>query len=256
MDWRAMMTTFGVIFLAEMGDKTQLAAMTLAAQTKKPLAIFIGAAVTDWLDGYLARRWNQTTSFGAFLDPVADKLMVAAALIVLTEFGRIYAIVALIIKRSSPGPVFYTQERMGLDGKSFTVWKFRSMPIDAEDVSGPVWARDDDPRATAVGRWLRKTDVDELPQFWNVLTGDMSVVGWRPIVSDEVRRYGDAFPFVSSLRPGITGLWQVSGRNDVSYDERVRLDVDYRTRPRLRTDVSIMLRTVAQLVRWWDNGAY
>jgi lipopolysaccharide/colanic/teichoic acid biosynthesis glycosyltransferase len=113
-----------------------------------------------------------------------------------------------------------------------------------------------DPRVTRVGRVLRRISLDELPQFWNVLTGDMSVVGWRPIVSDEVRRYGDAFLFVSSLRPGVTGLWQVSGRNDVSYDERVRLDVEYRTRPDLRTDVSIMWRTVKQLLRWWDNGAY
>ena len=88
-----------------------------------------------------------------------------------------------------------------------------------------------DPRVTRVGRVLRRISLDELPQFWNVLTGDMSVVGWRPIVADEVPRYGDAFPFVSSLRPGITGLWQVSGRSDVSYDERVRLDVEYRTRP-------------------------
>jgi exopolysaccharide production protein ExoY len=84
----------------------------------------------------------------------------------------------------------------------------------------------------------------------------MSVVGWRPIVTDEVPRYGDVFPFVSSLRPGITGLWQVSGRSDVSYDERVRLDIEYRTRPRLRTDASIMWRTVTRLLRWRDNGAY
>jgi lipopolysaccharide/colanic/teichoic acid biosynthesis glycosyltransferase len=113
-----------------------------------------------------------------------------------------------------------------------------------------------DPRVTPVGRVIRRISLDELPQFWNVLTGDMSVVGWRPIVSDEVPRYGEAFPLVSSLRPGITGLWQVSGRNDVSYDERVRLDVEYRMRPSLRADASIVWRTVKQQLRWWDNGAY
>jgi lipopolysaccharide/colanic/teichoic acid biosynthesis glycosyltransferase len=113
-----------------------------------------------------------------------------------------------------------------------------------------------DPRVTRVGRVLRRISLDELPQFWNVLTGEMSVVGWRPIVSDEVARYGDVFPLVSSLRPGITGLWQVSGRNDVSYDERVRLDVEYRMRPSLQSDVSIMGRTIAQLLQWRTNGAY
>jgi lipopolysaccharide/colanic/teichoic acid biosynthesis glycosyltransferase len=113
-----------------------------------------------------------------------------------------------------------------------------------------------DPRVTRVGRVLRRISFDELPQFWNVLTGDMSVVGWRPIVRDEIPRYGAAFPFVASLRPGLTGLWQVSGRNDVTYDERVRLDVEYRTRPSLWADLTIMWRTAVQQLRWWDNGAY
>ena len=112
-----------------------------------------------------------------------------------------------------------------------------------------------DAQVTRVGRVLRRISLDELPQFWNVLTGEMSVVGWRPIVSDEIPRYGDAFPLVSSLRPGVTGLWQVSGRNNVS-TTRCRLDVEYRTRPSLRTDVTIMWRTVTQMLRWWDNGAY
>src|SRR6185369_6126863 len=91
-----------------------------------------------------------------------------------------FAVIAFLIKRASPGPVFYTQERMGLDGKAFQVYKFRSMYRGAEDETGPVWARDDDPRCTPVGKWLRRMDLDELPQLWNVLRGDMSIVGPRP----------------------------------------------------------------------------
>jgi lipopolysaccharide/colanic/teichoic acid biosynthesis glycosyltransferase len=182
----------------------------------------------------------------------------------------VFVVICLAVKLTSRGSALYSCERVGRDGRPFRCLKFRTMVADA-DASLRLILRESsalteefeqsfklcrDPRVTRVGRVLRRISLDELPQFWNVLTGDMSVVGWRPVVSDEVRRYGDVFPFVSSLRPGITGLWQVSGRNDVSYDERVRLDVEYRTRPSLQTDVSIMWRTVAQLLRWWDNGAY
>jgi lipopolysaccharide/colanic/teichoic acid biosynthesis glycosyltransferase len=182
----------------------------------------------------------------------------------------VFVVICLAVKLTSRGSAFYSCERVGRNGRPFRCLKFRTMVADA-DASLRLILRESsalteefeqsfklcrDPRVTRVGRVLRRISLDELPQFWNVLTGDMSVVGWRPVVSDEVRRYGDVFPFVSSLRPGITGLWQVSGRNDVSYDERVRLDVEYRTRPSLQTDVSIMWRTVAQLLRWWDNGAY
>ncbi len=181
-----------------------------------------------------------------------------------------FVVICLAVKLTSRGSAFYSCERIGRNGRPFRCLKFRTMVADADESlrlilrASPALTEEferhfklcRDPRVTRVGRVLRRISLDELPQFWNVLTGDMSVVGWRPIVTDEVPRYGDAFPFVSSLRPGITGLWQVSGRNDVSYDERVRLDVEYRTRPSLRADVSIMGRTVAQLLRWWDNGAY
>src|SRR5690606_10592348 len=123
-------------------------------------------------------------------------------------------IIAGLIKRSSPGPVFYTQERMGLDGKAFTVYKFRSMPVDAEDASGPIWARDDDPRATPIGRWLRRFDVDELPQFWNVLKGDMSIVGPRPERPFFVEQFKHRIPqymLRHKVKSGITGWAQVNG---------------------------------------------
>jgi lipopolysaccharide/colanic/teichoic acid biosynthesis glycosyltransferase len=197
-------------------------------------------------------------------------LDVVVATSVLVLGSPLFLVLFLSVKLTSRGPAFYSCERLGRGGRPFRCLKFRTMVADADEslhrmlrASAALSEEFErqfkltrDPRVTRVGRVLRRISLDELPQFWNVLTGDMSVVGWRPIVSDEVPRYGDAFPFVSSLRPGITGLWQVSGRSDVSYDERIRLDVEYRLRPTLGADVSIIWRTVKQLLRWWDNGAY
>ncbi len=166
-------------------------------------------------------------------------------------------LIALIIKRSSPGPVFYTQERMGLDGKSFTVYKFRSMPIDAEEVTGPVWARDDDPRATAVGRWLRKTDVDELPQFWNVLKGDMSIVGPRPERPFFVEQFKHQIPqymLRHKVKAGITGWAQVNGwRGNTSLEKRIEFDLYYIENWSLSLDMKIMWLT---LMRGIHRAAY
>jgi lipopolysaccharide/colanic/teichoic acid biosynthesis glycosyltransferase len=197
-------------------------------------------------------------------------LDVTIASVVLVLGLPVFLVICLAVKLTSKGPALYSCERIGRYGRPFRCFKFRTMVVDADEAlhrmlrsSAALMAEFErdfklrrDPRVTPIGRVLRRISLDELPQFWNVLTGDMSVVGWRPIVADEIPRYGDAFPFVSSLRPGITGLWQVSGRNDVTYDERVRLDIEYRTRPALRSDVSIVFRTVTQLLRWWDNGAY
>jgi Undecaprenyl-phosphate glucose phosphotransferase len=183
--------------------------------------------------------------FNSLLKRAVDVAFSAAVLLI----GALpAAIVALIIKQSSPGPVFYTQERMGLDGKSFTVWKFRSMPIDAEDVSGPVWARDDDPRATAVGRWLRKTDVDELPQFWNVLKGDMSIVGPRPERPFFVEQFKHQIPqymLRHKVKAGITGWAQVNGwRGNTSLEKRIEFDLYYIENWSISLDIKIMWLTV------------
>jgi Undecaprenyl-phosphate glucose phosphotransferase len=167
------------------------------------------------------------------------------------------AIIALVIKRSSPGPVFYTQERMGLDGKSFKVYKFRSMPIDAEEVTGPIWARDDDPRATAVGRWLRKTDVDELPQFWNVLRGDMSIVGPRPERPFFVEQFKHQIPqymLRHKVKAGITGWAQVNGwRGNTSLEKRIEFDLYYIENWSIGLDIKIMWLT---LMRGIHRAAY
>jgi len=148
--------------------------------------------------------------------------------------------------------------RLGRDGRSFGCLKFRSMVTDGEAVLAAHLAADpraraewaathklsNDPRITAIGQVLRKTSLDELPQLWNVLRGEMSLVGPRPIVPAEVARYGRAFQTCFAVPPGVTGLWQVSGRSDTSYAERVALDLDYASRWSLRRDIAIMLRTI------------
>jgi Undecaprenyl-phosphate glucose phosphotransferase len=157
-------------------------------------------------------------------------------------------IIAWLIRMSSPGPAFYRQVRMGLDGKAFTVYKFRSMPVDAEDASGPVWAREDDPRATPVGRWLRRHDVDELPQFWNVLKGDMSIVGPRPERPFFVEQFKHRIPqymLRHKVKAGITGWAQVNGwRGNTSLEKRIEFDLYYIGNWSLSLDFKIMWLTL------------
>ena len=144
--------------------------------------------------------------FNAWVKRGLDIVLSAAAIVVLAVPALI---IAVSCRWTSPGPVFYRQERMGLDGQAFTVYKFRSMYSDAEDATGPVWARDDDPRTTPIGRWLRKLDLDELPQFWNVLKGDMSIVGPRPERPFFVEQFKHRIPqymLRHKVKAGITGL--------------------------------------------------
>ena len=157
-------------------------------------------------------------------------------------------IVAWLIRKGSPGPVFYRQDRMGLDGKQFSVYKFRSMPVDAEDASGPIWARDDDPRATPIGRWLRRHDLDELPQFWNVLVGDMSIVGPRPERPFFVEQFKHRIPqymLRHKVKAGITGWAQVNGwRGNTSLEKRIEFDLYYIENWSLALDFKIMWLTL------------
>ena len=179
------------------------------------------------------------------LKRVVDIVLSSTVLLV----GAIPAlIIAGIIKYSSRGPAFYTQVRMGLDGKAFTVYKFRSMPVDAEDASGPVWAREDDPRATPIGRWLRRHDVDELPQFWNVWKGDMSIVGPRPERPFFVEQFKHRIPqymLRHKVKAGITGWAQVNGwRGNTSLEKRIEFDLYYIENWSLSLDFKIMWLTV------------
>jgi Undecaprenyl-phosphate glucose phosphotransferase len=160
------------------------------------------------------------------------------------------AIVALLVKLTSPGPVFYQQERMGLDGRAFTVYKFRSMFEDAERDTGPIWAEEDDPRCTPLGRILRRFDIDELPQIWNVFKGDMSVVGPRPERPYFVEQFKQQYPqymLRHKVRAGITGWAQVNGwRGNTSLEKRIEYDLYYIGNWSLRLDLKIMWLTVVK----------
>ncbi len=174
-----------------------------------------------------------------------DVALSGAAVIVLAiPFG----IIAALVRLTSPGPVFYRQERMGLDGKAFTVYKFRSMYQGAEDSSGPIWARDDDPRATPLGRWLRRFDLDELPQFWNVFKGDMSIVGPRPERPFFVEQFKHRIPqymLRHKVKAGITGWAQVNGwRGNTSLEKRIEYDLYYIENWSVGLDIKIMWMTV------------
>jgi lipopolysaccharide/colanic/teichoic acid biosynthesis glycosyltransferase len=189
---------------------------------------------------------------------------------VLTLGAPLYGLVALLIALSSPGPVFFVQTRVGKDFKRFNCIKFRTMVINADQVLEQLLAespamRDEferdfklkqDPRITWIGKFLRLTSLDEFPQFWNVLKGDMSVVGPRPLVPDEIHRYGTRMARVLTIRPGITGLWQVSGRNDIPYTLRVRIDSHYAINYSWLLDLVIIAKTFGVILFPKNNGAY
>ena len=172
------------------------------------------------------------------------------------------------MKLSSRGPVLYANDRIGRDGKRFKMWKFRSMFInsaavldehlDANPDLREQWETNlklkYDPRITRIGRFIRKTSLDELPQLWNVIKGEMSLVGPRPILLEEQSRYGEYFRIYTSVSPGITGLWQVSGRSNTSYEERLQLVAYYVHNWSLWLDIYLLLRTVRIVL--FGRGAY
>ena len=173
-----------------------------------------------------------------------------------------------IVFFSTGGHPFFSQKRIGVGGKIFRVWKFRTMYIDADvrlerlkqecKECAEEWEKDfklkNDPRVTKIGKFLRKTSLDELPQLINVLKGEMSLVGPRPIVEAEIAKYGEYFDYFKAVKPGITGLWQVSGRNDIDYDERVQLDVWYVRNWSVQLDIEILIKTV--MVVFGRKGSY
>jgi len=192
------------------------------------------------------------------------------SLTVLTLGSPVFLALALLVKITSRGPVFYVQQRVGRDYRSFGCIKFRTMRRDADRILSRLLSespdlqeefRNDfklrnDPRITRLGRFLRRSSLDELPQFLNVLRGEMSVVGPRPIVRQELPRYGDRMEEVLAVRPGLTGLWQVSGRNNLSYDERVALDLRYARHRSVWMDLRIIARTIGVILDPRDRGAY
>lgn len=195
---------------------------------------------------------------------------IAFSLLILILFSPVYLVLTLLIAFSSQGPIFYIQERVGKNYKPFNCIKFRTMVSNADEVlmqmmeTSPELRQEfedsfklkHDPRITKIGRFLRITSLDEFPQFWNVLKGDMSVVGPRPLVEEELPKYGSAIEQILTIRPGITGLWQVSGRNDIPYPRRVQIDLHYVKFGNMWLDLWIVLKTVGVVIIPKDNGAY
>lgn len=231
----------------------------------------------DWLEGTVISQ----TGFEAGLEsegqqnlvPLDNELLKRTMDIVITltlglALLPILLLVALLIYLDSAGPIFYAQERLGKDGRKIRIYKFRSMHINADKVLAEYlaanpsardeWLRDqklrNDPRVTRTGKWIRQFSIDEIPQLFNVLKGDMSVVGPRPIMLEQKALYGNGIDLYRSVRPGLTGFWQVSGRNRTSFHQRTLFDIYYIRNWSIWLDIHILFRTVWVVLS--RDGAY
>jgi exopolysaccharide biosynthesis polyprenyl glycosylphosphotransferase len=187
----------------------------------------------------------------AFFKRALDIILSSIGLIIICPISLV---IVLAIKVSTRGPVFFAQERVGLNGRLFKMLKFRTMVVNAEELKGniahlnemggPVFKITNDPRVTHVGRFLRKSSLDELPQLWNVLIGEMSLVGPRPPLPCEVDNYDPKYRKRLSVKPGITCIWQISGRNEVGFEEWMEMDVEYVDKWSIWMDMKILVKTV------------
>jgi lipopolysaccharide/colanic/teichoic acid biosynthesis glycosyltransferase len=219
----------------------------------------------------LLKGKNQDLSFKTFSGDLAKRSFdIVFSLTVLIFFSPVYLLIALLIAISSPGPIFYLQTRIGKNHRPFKCIKFRTMVTNAEEVLQDMLARHpeirqeyannfklkNDPRITWIGRFLRVTSLDEFPQFLNVLKGEMSVVGPRPLVPEELFMYGRYIDKILTIKPGITGIWQVSGRNDIPYERRVKIDVYYVNNRNILLDFWVVGKTIGVVLFPTNNGAY
>jgi exopolysaccharide biosynthesis polyprenyl glycosylphosphotransferase len=225
---------------------------TLNSGTASPRYIFVADNETT-----VTRRPAYETT-----KRVVDFILAGAGLLVLAPA---FLLTALAVRLDSPGPALFSQARVGRDGKLFRCWKFRSMYMDAEkrkaqllqqnEMSGGViFKMKQDPRITRVGKFIRKASIDELPQLWNVFIGDMSLVGPRPAVPAEVEQYTPYQRGRLQVKPGITCLWQVSGRSDLNFDEQVKLDLQYARIRSLGVDFALLFKTIPAVL--FARGAY
>lgn len=194
------------------------------------------------------------------LKRIIDVVGALAGIVVLVPLTIGVSIAKLIT--NDKGPIFYTQNRIGKDGKNFKMYKFRSMVVGADDIlqeylNSNTEANEEyrinkklkhDPRVTKVGEFIRKTSIDEFPQFINVLKGEMSLVGPRPYLPREIEDIGEYYPYITSVKPGITGLWQIRGRNDVTFNDRLKLDMEYFEKKNLLFETKILFWTVSSVV--------
>ena len=218
-----------------------------------------GALQSPWgrfkLNAYTVVKrlsWHYVVFSAEFIKRLVDILVSATALLILSP---VFALIALLIKLEDNGTVFFAQRRVGKWGREFRMYKFRSMCVDAEQrlqavlqrnqhSTGVTFKAKDDPRVTRIGRWMRKFSIDEFPQFFNVLKGDMSLVGPRPPVPREVAMYSPADRRRLEAKPGLTCFWQVSGRSEIDFPEQVQLDVQYIESQSLWLDLKLLFKTV------------
>ncbi len=215
----------------------------------------LGPSVATWIAPRPRSGWRGRAK------RLFDLTVTASALFVLAP---VFATVALLVKITSPGPVFFRQERVGRDGEPFDVLKFRSMVVNAEELldelvtenegDGPLFKMKSDPRVTRIGRFIRKTSLDELPQLINVMRNEMSLVGPRPALRAEMAEWDSALYARLQVKPGITGMWQVSGRSGTSFAEYTRLDLYYVHNWSLLVDLSILVKTIPAVVK--SDGAF
>ena len=231
---------------AEQGIRTTIAADLFSVGLVKSGISYFGGMPLIHFQTPPGDQWE------LLLKRAVDVFVSAAALVV---FSPVFLVIAIAIKRGSPGPVLFRQRRVGLHGRQFTFYKFRSMVLHAEtelvnlqannEMSGPVFKMTNDPRVTPLGSILRRFSLDELPQFWNVLIGDMSLVGPRPPIPGEVSMYERSDRRRLSMRPGMTCIWQVSGRNEIkNFDDWVKLDLKYIDNWSLKLDFILLLKTI------------
>jgi exopolysaccharide biosynthesis polyprenyl glycosylphosphotransferase len=234
---------------AEVGVAVLVRAEHAAVATVRPAAEVVGSSI------YLIYQRREPDRPTQLVKAFADRLLASLALLLLLPF---MLLIGLLVKLTSRGPVLFVQPRGGLNGRAFPMLKFRTMREGAEaeravlltanEMDGPVFKIRDDPRVTPVGQWLRRTSLDELPQLVNVVLGHMSLVGPRPLPLIETRALVGGQRRRLSVRPGITGLWQVSGRNTLRFDQWMALDLEYVDRWSMGLDLAILLRTVPALL--------
>ena len=252
-----------------MQDESHISETRLASVTAGKAILHDFADAAERIQTYSHEREVQSLPSSLFryqvIKRVLDVLLVIVSIPVLLPA---LLIVAALVKLTSPGPVFFSHRRICRDGAFFSMWKFRTMCVNSSDLLEQHLAKNPkariewnklhklriDPRITPIGLFLRRYSLDELPQVWNVLQGQMSLVGPRPIVAAEVEKYGDCFDCYCRVKPGLTGLWQVSGRSELSYDARVALDCEYVGGWALSKDFLILLRTFASVVN--QDGAF
>jgi exopolysaccharide biosynthesis polyprenyl glycosylphosphotransferase len=216
--------------------------------------------VEEFEDEYVVTLFREQMLFQLLIKRAIDA---AISLVVLAILFPMLVLVAVIIKLTSPGPVFFVQNRVGMNQRQFKLYKFRSMVADAEERKssllhlnerdGPAFKIENDPRITRIGRFIRRTSIDELPQLFNVLSGEMSLVGPRPPLPEEVQKYEWLFRKRLSVKPGITCIWQISGRNNVSFDRWMQMDHEYVENWSLWLDLKILLKTIPAVL--FSRGA-